>query len=205
MMEEVPTNWKPVKIQYRVIDFAKRVVQCRKTEDGSVVDDTMEKEKIIQDARNMFINVIYVTTGLTQAITTKNFVHYFCIEENDLYIKFTLSACWCINFHCSSPFFFIFFTVWPLLECCQPSGLAALPLAAVEQPPARLLQLCLLISIAFCFNLSSFSCNSFSFFSNSFFLSSISMAARQLRTSISSSGDSCKNDQPTYNNFSIDC
>ena len=48
-----------------MIDFAKRVVQCRKTEDGSVVDDTMEKEKIIQDARNMFINVIYVTTGLT--------------------------------------------------------------------------------------------------------------------------------------------
>ena len=44
----------------------------------------MEKEKFIQDERNMFINVIYITTGLTMAISTcKNFVHYFCIEEND--------------------------------------------------------------------------------------------------------------------------
>ena len=39
-----------------------------------------------------------------------------------------------------------------------------------------------LISLAFCFNLSSFSCKSFSFFSNSLFLSSVSMAARQLCT-----------------------
>ena len=92
MMEEVPANWKPVKILYRVIDFPKRVVQCRKAEDGSVGVDTMEKEKVMQDARNMFINVIYVTTGL-QAITNKNFVHYFCIEKNDLYIKFTYSLC----------------------------------------------------------------------------------------------------------------
>ena len=51
-----------------------------------------------------------------------------------------------------------------------------------------------LISLAFYFNLSSFSCNSFSFFSNSLFLSSVSIAARQLRTSNSSSADSCKND-----------
>ena len=51
-----------------------------------------------------------------------------------------------------------------------------------------------LISLAFCFNLSSFSCKSFSFLSNSLFLSSVSMAARQLRTSNSSSGDSDKND-----------
>ena len=44
----------------------------------------------------------------------------------------------------------------------------------------------LLIYLAFCFNFSSFS-----FFSNSFFLPSVSIAARQLRTSDSSSGDSC--------------
>ena len=35
-----------------------------KTKDGSVGVDYLEKEKIIQDARNMFINVIYITTGL---------------------------------------------------------------------------------------------------------------------------------------------
>ena len=52
------------------------MVQCGKTEDGSVGVDYMEKEKIIQDARNMFINVIYITTGPTMAISTyKNFVH----------------------------------------------------------------------------------------------------------------------------------
>ena len=69
-----------------------------------------------------------------------------------------------------------------------------------DSVPMRTLQSCLasmvalLISLAFCFNLSSFSFKSFSFFSNSLFLSSVSMAARQLRTSNSSSGDSCKND-----------
>ena len=47
----------------------------------------------------------------------------------------------------------------------------------------------LLISIAFCFNFSSFSRNSFSFF-----ISLISMAVSQLLTSISSAGDSCKSD-----------
>ena len=51
-----------------------------------------------------------------------------------------------------------------------------------------------LISLAFCFNFASFSCRSFSFFSNSLFLSCVSIAARQLHTSNSSSGDSCKND-----------
>ena len=51
-----------------------------------------------------------------------------------------------------------------------------------------------LISVAFCTNFSSFSFSSFSFFFYSFFLSSVSIAARQLRTSSSSSGDSCKND-----------
>ena len=57
-----------------MIDFPKRVVQCGKTEDGSIGVDYMEKEKIVQDERNMFINVIYITTGL--AISTyKNFVH----------------------------------------------------------------------------------------------------------------------------------
>ena len=40
-----------------------------------------------------------------------------------------------------------------------------------------------LISVAFCINFSSFSFSSFSFFSISFFLSSVSIAARQLRTS----------------------
>ena len=53
-----------------MIDFPKRVVQCGKTEGGRVGVDYMEKEKIIQDARNMFINVIYITTGLTMAIST---------------------------------------------------------------------------------------------------------------------------------------
>ena len=110
MMEEVLANWISVKIQYRVIDFPKRVVQCGKTEDGSVGVDYMEKEKFIQDERNMFINVIYITTGLTMAISTcKNFVHYFCTEENDLYIKFTYSACWCINFLLPFSFFLSFF------------------------------------------------------------------------------------------------
>ena len=53
------------------------MVQCGKTEDGSVGVDYKEKEKIIQDARNMFINVTYITTGLTMAISTyNNFVHY---------------------------------------------------------------------------------------------------------------------------------
>ena len=36
-----------------------------KVEDGGIGVDTVEKEKIIQDARNMFINAIYVITGLT--------------------------------------------------------------------------------------------------------------------------------------------
>ena len=59
-----------------MIDFPKRLVQCGKTEDGSIGVDYMEKEKIVQDERNMFINVIYITTGLTMAISTyKNFVH----------------------------------------------------------------------------------------------------------------------------------
>ena len=59
-----------------MIDFPKRVVQCGKTEDGSIGVDYMEKEKIVQDERNMFINVIYITTGLTMAISTyNNFVH----------------------------------------------------------------------------------------------------------------------------------
>ena len=49
-----------------------------------------------------------------------------------------------------------------------------------------------LISVAFCTNFFFFSFSSFSIFSNSFFLSSVSIAARQLRTSSSSSGDSCK-------------
>ena len=70
----------------------------------------MEKEKFIQDERNMFINVIYITTGLTMAISTcKNFVHYFCTEENHVYIKFTYSACWCINFLLLFSFFFLSF------------------------------------------------------------------------------------------------
>ena len=100
-----------------MIDFPKRVVQCGKTEDGSIGVDYMEKEKIVQDERNMFINVIYITTGLTMAISTcKNFVHYFCTEENDLYIKFTYSACWCINFLLLFSFF-LSFTFWFLLEC----------------------------------------------------------------------------------------
>ena len=145
----------------------------------------------------MFINAIYVTTGLTQAITTKNFVYYFCTEKkkndlywkNDLYIKFTYSSCWCINFPFISFFLFVL--------CYNVAGQAA-------QLPCHQLQLgshplgfysCIFnFQIAFCFNLSSFSCKSFSFFSNSLFLSSVSMAARQLRTSNSSSGDSCKND-----------
>ena len=58
------------------------------------------------------------------------------------------------------------------------------------------------MSIAFCFNFSSFSCNSFSFLSISFFLSSISMAVRQLLTSISSSRGCCKSDYPSYYNLS---
>ena len=92
-----------------MIDFPKRVVQCGKTEDGSIGVDYMEKEKIVQDERNMFINVIYITTGLTMAISTcKNVVHYFCTEENDLYIKFTYSACWCINFLLLFSFFYLF-------------------------------------------------------------------------------------------------
>ena len=70
----------------------------------------------------MFINVICITTGLTMAISTyKNFVHYFCNEENDLYIKFTYSAWWCINFLLLFSFFNLFLksflTFWPLLEC----------------------------------------------------------------------------------------
>jgi len=59
----------------------------------------------------------------------------------------------------------------------------------------------LLISIAFCFNRSPFSCNSFSFGSISFFLSSISMAARQLRTSISSPGTAVKMINPPIITF----
>ena len=78
--------------------------------------DTVEKEKIIQDARNMFINAIYVFTGPTLATTTKNFIYYFISEKNDLYWKndlynkFTHSSCWCINF---------FFTSFPLFGFWQ--------------------------------------------------------------------------------------
>ena len=102
-----------------MIDFPKRVVQCGETEDGSVGVAHMEKEKIIQDARNMFINLIYITTGLTMAISTyKNFVHYFCIKKTTCTLNLhTVHPGVLISF-CSSPFFFIlsFFTFWPLLE-----------------------------------------------------------------------------------------
>ena len=40
-----------------MIDFPKRVVQCRKMEDGSVGVDYMEKEKIIQDERKSVLNI----------------------------------------------------------------------------------------------------------------------------------------------------
>ena len=153
----------------------------------------MEKEKIIQDERNMFINVIYITTGLTMAISTcKNFVHYFCTEENDLYIKFTYSACWCINFLLFFSFFYLFLLFSARMWLAKRSSCPAISCSWAATRLASIVVL--LISIALCFNLSSFSWNSFSFFSISFFLSSISMTARQLRTSVSSSGDGCKND-----------
>ena len=62
---------------------------------------------------------------------------------------------------------------------------AATPLASITV---------FLISFAFCLKLSSFPFNSFSSLSISFLLSSISVAASQLLTSISSSRDSCKNE-----------
>ena len=58
-VEGVPANWKPVQNQYGVINFTKIVVLYRKAEDGGIGVDTVEKEKILRDARNMFIFAIY--------------------------------------------------------------------------------------------------------------------------------------------------
>ena len=71
---------------------------------------------------------------------------------------------------------------------------AALPLVAVRAAMRLASITVFLIYFAFCLNLSSFPFNSFSSLSISFLLSSISVAARQLLTSISSSGNSCKNE-----------
>lgn len=72
-----------------------------------------------KDHTGWFIHVIYITTGLTMAISTyKNFVHYFCIEENDLYIKFTYSACWCINFLLLFSFLNLFLNLFLLFGLC---------------------------------------------------------------------------------------
>ena len=103
-----------------MINFPKRVVQCGKTEDGRVGVDYMEKEKIIQDARNMFINVIYITTGLNMAISTyKNFVRYFCMKKTICTLNLHIvHAGLLISFSSSSFLSFLsFFTFWPLLEC----------------------------------------------------------------------------------------
>ena len=143
-----------------MINFPKRVVQCGKTEDGRVGVDYMEKEKIIQDARNMFINVIYITTGLNMAISTyKNFVRYFCMKKTictlDLHI---VHAGVLISFSSSS--FLSFFIFFHFLASARMwlAKRSSCPSISCSWEATRLASIVvLLISIAFCFNLPSFS------------------------------------------------
>ena len=98
----------------------------------------------------------------------------------DLYIKFTYSAYCCIyNFLLFFSFFLYFFFIFfhflasARMRLAKRSSCPAISCSWAATHLASIVVL--LISIAFCFNLSSFSCNSFSFFSISFFLFSISM------------------------------
>ena len=53
--------------------------------DGDRGVDTVEKEKILQDARNKFICYIY-STGSPLETTIKDFAYHF-LTNNDLYWK----------------------------------------------------------------------------------------------------------------------
>ena len=115
-------------------------------------------------------------------------INTVCIGKPDLYNKFYQRSCCCLKFLFIFFYFLVSAKMWLAKRPSCPaisSSWAATRLAST---------VAFLISLAFCINFSSFSFSSFSFVSKSFFLSSISIAARQLRTSISSSGDSCKND-----------
>ena len=114
-------------------------------------------------------------------------VNTICIGKLDLYNKFYQRSCCCLNFF----LYFCFLVSAKMWLAKQPSCPAISCSWAVTGLASMV---AFLISLAFCINFSSFSFRSFSFFSNSFFLSSISIAARQLQTSNSSSGDSCKSD-----------
>ena len=132
---------------------------------------------------------------ITRMITDRIGLHSVLLLSHIVHAGVLISFCY-------SPFliFFFFFFFKIFFDFLASAGMwlakrSSCPAISCSWAATRLASIVvLLISIAFCFHLSSFSCNSFSFFSISFFLSSISMAARQLRTSISSSGGSCKND-----------
>ena len=110
-------------------------------------------------------------------------INTVCIGKPDLYNKFYQRSCCCLKFL----FIFFYFLVSVKMWLAKRPSCPAI--SSSWAAPRLASTVAFLISLAFCINFSSFS-----FVSKSFFLSSISIAARQLRTSISSSGDSCKND-----------
>ena len=163
--------------------------------------DTVKKEKIIQDARNMFIIAIY-------SLQVRLRPQLLRTSYTNLLLKKTIcngkTIC-TVNFHIIHAAvlisFLYLFTFW-LLPKMWLAKRPRCPAISCSWAATRLASMvALLISLAFCFNFSSFSCKSFSFFSNSLFLSSVSIAARQLRTSNSSSGDSCKMINPPIITF----
>ena len=97
--------------------------------------DTVEKEKIIQDARNMCIIAIY-------SLQVRLRPQLLRTSYTVLLPKKTICT---INLHIIHAgvliSFLYLFTFWLLPKCGWPSGLAAPPLTVVGQPPAWLLWL----------------------------------------------------------------
>ena len=103
--------------------------------------DTVKKEKIIQDARNMFIIAIYsLQVRLRPQLLRTSYT--ILLPKKTICNGKTICT---VNFHIIHAAvlisFLYLFTFWLLPKCGWPSGLDAPPLAVVGQPPAWLLWL----------------------------------------------------------------
>ena len=131
--------------------------------------DTVKKEKIIQDARNMFIIAIY-------SLQVRLRPQLLRTSYTNLLLKKTIcngkTIC-TVNFHIIHAAvlisFLYLFTFW-LLPKMWLAKRPRCPAISCSWAATRLAStVAFLISLAFCINFSSFSFSSFSFFSNSFF------------------------------------